>query len=60
MGLFTFGNTNTAVGVDIGTSAVKIVQLKKSPSGPELINYGMMPLPPDCMTEGAVGDPQTV
>ena len=60
MGLFTFGNTNTAVGVDIGTSAVKIVQLKKSPSGPELVNYGMMPLPPDCMTEGAVGDPQSV
>lgn len=60
MGLFTFGASNTAVGVDIGTSAVKIVQLKKTPSGPELINYGMMPLSPDSMVEGAVGNPQSV
>ncbi len=60
MGLFTFGTSNTAVGVDIGTSAVKIVQLKKTPSGPELINYGMMPLPSDAMSEGAVSDPQAV
>ncbi len=60
MGLFTFGTSNTAVGVDIGTSAVKIVQLKKTPSGPELINYGMAPLPSDAMTEGAVSNPQAV
>ncbi len=60
MGLFTFGTSNTAIGIDIGTSAVKVVQLKKTPSGPELVNYGMMPLPPDAMVEGSVGDPQTV
>lgn len=60
MGLFTFGASNTAIGIDIGTSAVKIVQLKKTPSGPELINYGMLPLPPDSMVEGSVGDPQSV
>lgn len=60
MGFFTLGGSNTAIGVDIGTSAVKIVQLKKTPSGPELINYGMMPLPPDAMAEGEVSDPQAV
>lgn len=60
MGLFTFGTSNTAIGVDIGTSAVKIVQLKKTPSGPELVNYGMMPIPSDAMVEGAVGNPQAV
>ena len=60
MGLFTFGSSNTAVGIDIGTSAVKIVQLKKAPSGPELVNYGMIPLPPDAMTDGAVGDSAVV
>lgn len=60
MGLFTFGASNTAVGIDIGTSAIKVVQLKKSPSGPELVNYGMIPLPPDAMSEGAVGDAGTV
>ncbi|GAB4276171.1 MAG: type IV pilus assembly protein PilM [Candidatus Rifleibacteriota bacterium] len=60
MGLFTFGTSNTAVGIDIGTSAVKLVQLKKTPSGPELINYGIMPLPSEAMVEGSVGDPQQV
>ena len=60
MGLFTFGASNTAVGIDIGTSAVKMVQLKKTPSGPELINCGIMPLPPEAMVEGSVGDPQSV
>lgn len=60
MGLFTFGASNTAIGIDIGTSAVKVVQLKKTPSGPELVNFGIMPLPPDAMVEGSVGDPQSV
>jgi len=60
MGLFTFGASNTSIGIDIGTSAVKVVQLKKTPSGPELVNYGMLPLPPDAMIEGSVGDAQSV
>ena len=30
MGMFAFGGSNSAVGVDIGNSAVKIVQLKNS------------------------------
>ncbi len=60
MGWLTSGPCKTTVGVDIGTSAVKIVQLKKTPSGPELINYGMAPLPSDAMTEGAVSNPQAV
>lgn len=59
MGIFDSGNV--AVGIDIGTSAVKIVQLKKNPSGmPELTNYGYKPLPPDAMTDGSVGDSQAV
>lgn len=60
MGL-TFGSNNMALGIDIGTSAVKIVQLKKNPSGmPELVNYGYMPLPPDAMADGAVSDAMAV
>ncbi len=57
----SFGSNSTAVGIDIGTSAVKIVQLKKNPSGmPDLINYGYMPLPPEAMTEGSVADSSAV
>lgn len=60
MGLFTFGGNNNAIGIDIGSSAVKVVQLKKSPNGPELVNYGIMPLPPDAMGENEVNDPAAV
>ena len=57
-----FGSDNLALGVDIGTSAVKMVELKKNPSGgmPELVNYAIMPLPLDAMSEGSVSDPQAV
>lgn len=60
MSLFTFGSINTALGIDIGTSAVKMVQLKKSPTGPELINYGMAPIPYSAVEEGGFKDPQTI
>lgn len=60
MGLFTFGSSNTSLGIDIGTSSVKVIQLKKTPSGPELINYAMTPLPHSAVEEGNIKDPQTV
>ena len=60
MGLFTFGSSNTALGLDIGTSSVKAVQLKKAPIGPELIAYAIAPLPRTAVEEGNIKDPQTV
>ena len=60
MGLFTFGSSNTSLGVDVGTSAVKVVQLKKTPSGPELTGYGIAPLPPEAVEEGSIRDPGIV
>lgn len=56
MGLFTFGSTNTSVGVDIGTSSVKVVQLKKTPSGPELTAYGILPLGSGMIEEGSIAN----
>lgn len=58
--MFTFGSSNTAVGVDIGTSSVKIVQIKKTQSGPELVAYDMEAIPADAITEGNIQDPQTI
>ncbi|MFZ2960558.1 MAG: type IV pilus assembly protein PilM [Candidatus Ozemobacteraceae bacterium] len=60
MGLFAFGTSNTAVGVDIGTSAVKVVQLKKTPNGPELTGYAIAPLPQAAVEEGNIKDAQSV
>lgn len=60
MGLFTFGSSNTSLGMDIGTSSVKVIQLKKTPTGPELIGYAMAPLPHAAVEEGNIKDAQTV
>ncbi|MBF0498971.1 MAG: type IV pilus assembly protein PilM [Candidatus Riflebacteria bacterium] len=60
MGLFAFGTSNIAVGLDIGTSAVKVVQLKKTPNGPELTGYAIAPLPPAAVEEGNIKDSQSV
>jgi len=60
MGLFTFGAPNSTVGVDVGTSSVKIVQMKKSPSGPELTGFGIAPIPVSAIEEGSIKDPQAI
>lgn len=60
MSLFTFGSTNTTVGIDIGTSAVKIVQLKKTPNGPELTGYAMAAIPHSAIEEGNIKDAASI
>ncbi len=55
-----FGSNDMAVGIDIGTSAAKVVQMKKDKTGISLVNYGFMPLPPEAMAEGSVNDQQAV
>ncbi len=61
MGLFSFGKKKgQAVGVDIGSSAVKAVEIKVSGKpGAEtyqLMNIGMEPLPPEAIVDGAIMD----
>jgi type IV pilus assembly protein PilM len=54
-----FGKKKGLVGVDIGSSAVKAVELKPGGKGGEefqLINIGMEVLPPEAIVEGAIMD----
>ncbi|MBF0546599.1 MAG: type IV pilus assembly protein PilM [Candidatus Riflebacteria bacterium] len=60
MALFKFGTSNMSLGVDIGTSAVKIVQLKKTPNGPELTGYAFGPIPQGAVEEGQIKDAATI
>ncbi|OGY63293.1 MAG: hypothetical protein A3I89_00020 [Candidatus Harrisonbacteria bacterium RIFCSPLOWO2_02_FULL_41_11] len=39
---FNFFGTKSYLGVDIGTTSIKLVELKKSKSAPELLNYGLL------------------
>lgn len=44
------------LGVDIGTSSVKTVQLKLHGKGYELVHLGIAPLPPEAIVDGAIMD----
>ena len=57
MGLF--GKKKGLVGVDIGSSAVKAVEMKVGGKGGEefqLLNIGLEPLPPEAIVDGAIMD----
>jgi len=43
-----------AVGLDIGSSSVKLVHLKESKRGYQLVAYGSAPLPPEVIVDGAL------
>lgn len=47
-------------GLDIGTSAVKVVQLRERSGGWALTALGSAPLRPDVITEGMIKEPQAV
>ncbi len=42
------------VGLDIGSSAVKLIQLKETKRGYQLKHFGMAPLPPEAIIDGAL------
>jgi type IV pilus assembly protein PilM len=54
-----FGKKKGIVGLDIGSSAVKAVELKAGGKGGDeyqLVNIGMEPLPPEAIVDGAIMD----
>jgi type IV pilus assembly protein PilM len=54
-----FGRKKGLVGLDIGSSAVKAVELKAGGKGGtdyQLVNIGMEPLPPEAIVDGAIMD----
>ncbi len=49
-----FGGKKGVIGLDIGTSAIKAAELKESKKGYTLENFGMAPLPPEAIVDGAL------
>lgn len=43
-----------ALGLDIGSSSIKLVQLKESKKGVQLANFSMAPLPSEAIVDGAL------
>lgn len=55
-----FGKKKETFGLDIGSSAVKLVQLGPSPTGYMLKAYAAVGLPPAAIAEGMIKDPPAV
>ena len=54
--MFNLGKTKSLVGLDIGSSSVKAVELKKTKDGYELVSFGLEPLAQDTVVDGAIMD----
>ena len=59
MGLFS-RRTKSLVGLDIGSSAVKVVELRPTAEGYKVAAIGSEPLPPDSIVDGAIIDGSVV
>ena len=60
MALFGLGKKPATFGLDIGTSAIKVVELTQSKGGLALKTFGIVPLPRDVIAEGTIREPQVV
>ena len=58
--MFGLGGKKETVGLDIGASSVKAVQLKQSRGTYELVRLGIVPLPPETIVDGVIMDSGTV
>ena len=48
------------IGIDIGSSAVKMVQLKEAKGSYQLVNLGMAVLPPEAIVDNAIMDSSSI
>lgn len=54
--MFGKGKQKPLVGLDIGSSSIKAVELKSSKQGYELVSFGLEPLAQDTVVDGAIMD----
>ena len=54
--MFGGGKSKQLVGLDIGSSSVKAVELKAGRTGYELVSFGLEPLAQDTVVDGAIMD----
>ena len=54
--MFGLGKSKAVIGLDIGSSAVKAVELKQVGKGWKVVAFGIQPVPPDSIVDGAIID----
>ena len=58
--MFSLLKKNDLVGLDIGTSSIKAIQLKRAGKGLELVHLGIAPIPPETIVDGLIMDANAV
>ena len=58
--MFNLRKTKSLIGLDIGSSSVKAVELKKTKAGYDLVSFGVEPLAQDTVVDGAIMDAPSV
>jgi len=54
--VFGLGKSKAVIGLDIGSSAVKAVELKSAGKGYKVAAFAIQPVPPDSIVDGAIID----
>ena len=55
-----WGSKRDVIGLDIGSSSIKMVELKEAKAGYKLLNLAIAPLPPEAIVDGALMDSVTI
>jgi len=55
-----FGKKDTLVGLDIGSSSIKVAQIVDSKRGPALKHFGIVDIAHGAIEEGTINDPESV
>jgi type IV pilus assembly protein PilM len=55
-----WGKRKDVIGLDIGSSSIKMVELREDRSGYKLQNLAISPLPPEAIVDGALMDSATI
>ena len=58
--MFLFSKTKEVIGIDIGSSSVKLVQLKDLKGSYQLLNVGIIPLPPEAIVDNTLMDSSAI
>jgi len=55
-----FSRKGNVIGLDIGSSSIKLLELAEVKGGYQLRNFGIAPLPPEAIVDGALMDSVTI
>jgi type IV pilus assembly protein PilM len=58
--MFLFSTKKDVIGIDIGSSSVKLVQLKDLKGSYQLLNAGIVPLPPEAIVDNTLMDSSAI